>query len=51
LTIHNLTYTFDLLAAIRVAIETGTFVEFRAEVIAARHQTGAAKDGVSGETG
>jgi queuine tRNA-ribosyltransferase len=51
LTIHNLTYTFELLAGIRIAIETGTFEDFRAEVVAARHQTAAAKDGVSGETG
>lgn len=36
LTLHNLTYTFDLMAGIRQAIATGRFAEFRAGVLAAR---------------
>ncbi len=36
LTIHNLTYTFDLLLTARTAIAAGRFNEFRQHVVAAR---------------
>lgn len=50
LTIHNLTYTFDLLGRIRTAIETGTFTDLRAEVVASRRPRGSPRNGISGQT-
>ncbi|MCH8899449.1 MAG: tRNA guanosine(34) transglycosylase Tgt [Acidobacteria bacterium] len=39
LTLHNLTYTFDLIRGAREAITDGTFGEYRAGVLAARAKT------------
>lgn len=50
LTIHNLTYTFDLLGRIRTAIETGTFTDLRAAVVASRRPRGSPRKGISGQT-
>ena len=36
LSLHNLTYTLDLMAGIRGAIAAGTYSEFRESVVAAR---------------
>jgi queuine tRNA-ribosyltransferase len=51
LTIHNLTYTFDLLGRIRAAIEAGTFADLRVEVVAARRPQRPPGNGISGRTG
>ena len=45
LTIHNLTYTFDLMRATRGAIAAGTFAELRGSVAARRAESGRAAAG------
>ncbi|MCL1595055.1 MAG: tRNA guanosine(34) transglycosylase Tgt [Actinomycetia bacterium] len=40
LTLHNLSYTYRLMADIRTSIETGSFASFRGEVIGRRSQSG-----------
>jgi queuine tRNA-ribosyltransferase len=51
LTIHNLTYTFNLLGRIRAAIQTGTFTDLRTEVLAARRPQEPPRNGISGQAG
>jgi len=51
LTLHNLTYTFDLMAGIREAIEAGRFTEFRGEVLTSRGSRAVAESGLSESAG
>jgi queuine tRNA-ribosyltransferase len=51
LTLHNLTYTFDLMAGTREAIETGRFTEFRDEVVGSRESQAVRESGLSESAG